>query len=149
MAKSQETFSKKEKEKQKVRKRKEKEEKKEQRKASSAKGMGIEHMMAYVDENGNLTSVPPDPSRKKEFKLEDIEIGVAKQVAEIYDPYRTGIVTFFNDSKGYGFIKDDKTKEGVFVHSSGLTVNIKEGNKVSFEIETNHKGPQAVNVKMA
>jgi cold shock CspA family protein len=149
MAKSQETFSKKEKEKQKVRKRKDKEEKKEQRKASSAKGMGMEHMMAYVDENGNLTSVPPDPSRKKEFKLEDIEIGVAKQVAEIYDPHRTGIVTFFNESKGYGFIKDDKTKEGVFVHSSGLTVNIKEGNKVSFEIETNHKGPQAVNVKMA
>jgi cold shock CspA family protein len=111
--------------------------------------MGIEHMMAYVDENGNLTSVPPDPSRKKEFKLEDIEIGVAKQVAEIYEPHRTGIVTFFNESKGYGFIKDDKTKEGVFVHSSGLTVNIKEGNKVSFEIETNHKGPQAVNVKMA
>jgi cold shock CspA family protein len=149
MAKSQETFSKKEKEKQKKRKRLEKEEKKAERKANSSKGLGIEHMMAYVDEYGNLTSVLPDPKRKIEIKLEDIEIGVAKQVAEVYDPNRTGIVSFFNESKGYGFIKDDKTKEGVFVHSSGLTVQIKEGNKVSFEIETNHKGPQAVNVKLA
>jgi cold shock CspA family protein len=148
MAKSQETFSKKEKEKQKIRKRKEKEEKKETRKANSNKGQGIESMMAYVDENGNLTSVPPDPKKKKEFNAEDMIIGTAKQVFVQEDPIKTGIVSFFNEDKGYGFIKETLTKEGVFVHMSNLLTPIKEGNKVQFEIESNQKGPYAAKVQI-
>ena len=61
MAKSQETYSKKEKESKKLKKRKEKEEKKLERKANNNKGKSFEEMLAYVDENGNLSSTPPDP----------------------------------------------------------------------------------------
>lgn len=149
MAKSQETFSKKEKEKLKLKRRKEKEEKKQERKANSQKGLGLEDMLAYVDENGNLTSVPPDPKKKKEFNAEDMVIGVSKQApAEPEEVLRHGIVTFFNESKGYGFIKDSKNQQGVFVHINGLIDGIKEGNKVTFEIEMNHKGANAVKVKL-
>jgi cold shock CspA family protein len=61
---------------------------------------------------------------------------------------RKGIVTFFNDSKGYGFIKDMETQESVFVHVNGLVESIKENNKVTFEVEMGQKGPNAVNVKL-
>ena len=65
MGRSQETFSKKEKEKKKLRKRQDKEAKKEDRKANSSKGKELDEMMAYVDENGNITETPPDPTKKK------------------------------------------------------------------------------------
>ncbi|MGZ5221919.1 MAG: cold-shock protein, partial [Chitinophagaceae bacterium] len=82
------------------------------------------------------------------IKLEDIEIGVPKQVpVDPADLIRTGIVTFFNDAKGYGFIKDMETQESVFVHINSLTEEIKEQNKVTFEIEMGPKGANAVNVK--
>jgi cold shock CspA family protein len=61
---------------------------------------------------------------------------------------RQGIVTFFNDSKGYGFIKDLETQESIFVHANGLTEPIRENNKVSFEVEKGKKGPNAVDVKI-
>lgn len=59
---------------------------------------------------------------------------------------QTGTVKFYNDSKGYGFIK---TSNGdVFVHSSGLIDQIKEDDEVQFEIEQGKKGPNAVNVEV-
>ena len=127
MAKSQETFSKKEKEKLKLKRRKEKEEKKAERKANAVKGGDLEDMMAYVDENGNLTTTPPDPKKKRVNNVEDMVIGVQRQVAEAVEIQRKGIVSFFNESKGYGFIKDLKNQESVFVHINGLVEKIKEG----------------------
>ncbi len=125
MSKSQETFSKKEKEKKKLKKRQDKEQKKEERKANSDKGKGIDEMLAYVDADGNITDTPPDPTKKKPvIKTEDIQIGVAKQ--EPIDPadlIRKGTVTFFNDSKGYGFIKDHESQESIFVHINALESN--------------------------
>jgi len=106
MAKSQETFGKKEKQKKKLKDRQDKQEKMEERKANAKKGKSLEEMMAYLDENGNLSSSPPDPRRKKTFKQEDMQIGVPKQEARELDEIRTGVVTFFNMDKGYGFIKD-------------------------------------------
>ncbi len=148
MAKSQETFSKKEKEKLKLKKRREKEEKKAERKANSQKGLELEEMFAYVDENGNLTSTPPDPKKRKVINAEDVNIGVGRQApAEPEEVLRKGVVTFFNESKGYGFIKDAKNQNGVFVHINGLIDQVKEGDKVSFEIEMNHKGANAVKVR--
>jgi len=64
------------------------------------------------------------------------------------DPIRKGTVSFFNDSKGYGFIRDSETKESVFVHANNLLEEIKEGNVVSFEIEMGPKGPAATQVKL-
>ncbi len=150
MAKSQQTFSKKEREKKKFRDRKDKEEKREERKTSNNKGKSFEEMLAYVDEYGRLSSTPPDPKTRNVMKLEDIQIGVAKQKeADPADLIRTGIVTFFNESKGYGFIKDMETQESVFVHISALTEPLKENNKVTFEVEMGPKGATAVRVKAA
>ena len=150
MGRSQETFSKKEKEKKKMQKRKDKLHKKEERKANSNKGKDIEEMLAYVDENGNITSTPPDPKKKKVVNKEEIQIGIPKQEALTQaDLIRNGTVTFFNDSKGYGFIKEQETQETIFVHINGLVDKIKEGNKVTFEVEKGLKGLNAVNVKLA
>ena len=149
MGRSQETFNKKENEKKKQKKRKDKEEKREERKANTSKGQGLESMLAYVDENGNFSSTPPDPKQKRVIAQEDIRIGVAKQEDVIPETVRSGIVAFFNESKGYGFIKDQETQESIFVHVNGLVDPVKENNKVTFEIERTPKGPNAVNVKKA
>ncbi|MDB5197848.1 MAG: DNA-binding protein [Flaviaesturariibacter sp.] len=149
MAKSGQTFNKKEKEKARLKQRQEKAEKMEERKANAKKGQSLDDMMAYIDENGNITSTPPDPSKRREINVEDIEIGVPKYIAEEEELVRTGIVSFFNDAKGFGFIKDLKTGESVFVHVNQLTERIVENNKVSFEVEQGPKGLNAVNVKKA
>jgi cold shock CspA family protein len=148
MAKSQETFGKKEKQKQKLKQRQDKAEKMEERKANAKKGKSLEEMMAYVDENGYISSTPPDPKKKKIFKLEDMQIGAPKHVpGEQDDPVRSGVVTFFNDTKGFGFIKDLQTQESVFIHINQLSEPIKENDKVTFEVESGPRGLSAINVK--
>lgn len=149
MGRSQETFSKKEKEKKKLKKKQDKEQKKEERKANTDKGKGLDEMLAYVDENGNITDTPPDPKKKKVIKTEDIQIGISRQ--EPVDPadlIRKGTVTFFNDAKGYGFIKDSENQESIFVHINGLESPIKENDKVTFETEMGQKGLNAIKVKL-
>jgi cold shock CspA family protein len=149
MGKSQETFSKKEKEEKKLKKRQDKEQKKEERKSTSSKGKGIDEMLAYVDDNGNITDTPPDPKKKKIVKQEDIQIGISRQ--EDPDPadlIRKGTITFFNTSKGYGFIKDHETQESIFVHQNSLSGPAKENDHVTFEVEKGLKGLNAVNVKV-
>ncbi len=144
-----ETWNKKEREKKKQQSRKEKEERKQERK-ESAKSKNPDDMLAYIDENGNISSTPPDPKKMRKVRLEDIEIGVPKhEPVDPADLIRTGIVTFFNESKGYGFIKDMETQESVFVHINGLKEAIKENNKVTFEVEMTQKGASAINVKQA
>ncbi|HBL77545.1 MAG: cold-shock protein [Bacteroidetes bacterium GWF2_42_66] len=60
-----------------------------------------------------------------------------------------GTVKFFNESKGFGFIKDaDSTKE-YFVHSNGLKDSIRENDEVTFDLEEGRKGLNAVNVRIA
>jgi len=150
MARSQASFGKKENEKKRQKNKKEKEERKEERQANAKKGQDLSEMLAYVDENGNISTTPPDPSKKKEINAEDINIGVPKQ--EDMDPadlIRKGTVTFFNDSKGYGFIKDSETGESIFVHANSLSGPIKENDKVTFEVEMGPKGASATGVKMA
>ncbi len=148
MAKSQETFNKKEKEKKRLKKRQDKLIKKEERKASS-EGGGLDNMMAYVDENGFITDTPPDPTKKKKIIASNIEIGIPKRSEEEEDVRRQGKITYFNDSKGYGFIKDLQTQENVFVHINGLSEPVVENDKVTFEVERGLKGMNAVRVKKA
>ncbi|MEZ5009364.1 MAG: cold shock domain-containing protein [Chitinophagales bacterium] len=148
MGRSQETFNKKEVRNKKDKKRKDKEEKKLARKEREKKG-GLEDMIAYVDEFGNITDTPPDPTKKrKEVKVEDIQLGAAKrEPSEAFDPIRKGTVTFYNDAKGFGFIKDSETQESVFVHVNNAIDEIKEGTAVQYEVEMGQKGPTAVRVK--
>jgi len=147
MGRSVETFSKKEREKKKFKKQQDKKEKAEDRKANSGKSKSLEDMMAYIDENGNITSTPPDPSKKRKIVTEDIQISVPKQETIADDPFRKGTITFFNEAKGFGFIQDSITQESIFVHVNGLTGPVKENDKVSFETEQGQKGLNAIKVK--
>lgn len=62
---------------------------------------------------------------------------------------QTGKVKFFNESKGYGFIKDDDSDQEFFVHVSGLIDEIKQNDSVTFEVKEGKKGLNAINVKIA
>lgn len=149
MGRSQESFNKKEKEKKRLKKKQDKDKKKEDRKSTSEKGKSFDDMIAYVDADGKLSSTRPDPEDRKIIKSEDIVIGVPRQAApDPADLIRKGTVTFFNDSKGYGFIKDHESQESIFVHINGLIDQIKENDKVTFETEMGQKGLNAVRVKL-
>ena len=147
MGKSQETWNKKENEKKKQKKKKDKEARKEERKANAKEGNSFE--IAYVDEFGNFSSTPPDPKNKVKIKEEDIQISVPRHIVSQADLIRKGVVTFFNDAKGYGFIKDLETHESVFVHVNNVSEPIKENNRVTYEVEMGPKGPNAVRVKIS
>ncbi len=62
---------------------------------------------------------------------------------------KKGKVKFFNESKGFGFILDSETGKDVFVHSSGLKDQVREGDEVTFDVEEGKRGLNAVNVKLA
>lgn len=150
MAKSQQTFNKSEKEKKRLKKREDKKKKMEARKLEKETGgnKGIE--FAYVDHNGNLTDTPPDPSKKIKVKAKHIEISIPRTLEsdrEVIDPIRKGTVSFFDTSKGFGFIVDTENQEKYFTHVSGLIDEIAENDKVSFELEKGMKGMNAVRVK--
>lgn len=149
MAKSQQTWNKKEREKKKQKDKQDKAEKMQERKASGGGSKRMEDMMAYIDENGNIVDSPPDPSKKREYNIEDIVIGVPKHEAvDPADLLRKGVVSFFNESKGYGFIRDLQTGESVFVHINGLIDPVKENSRVVFETERGPRGMNAVRVKL-
>jgi cold shock CspA family protein len=150
MAKSQQTFNKSEKEKKRLKKREDKRKKMEARKAEAKERgkKGIE--FAYVDHFGNLTDTPPDPSKKIIVEAKNIEVSVPKTLEsdkEEIDPIRNGKVSYFDTSKGFGFIVDSENQEKYFTHVSGLLDEIAENDKVSFELEKGMKGMNAVRVK--
>ncbi len=147
MGRSKETFGKKEVRSKQAKKRLEKEkrklEKKEQGKKSS-----LDDMIAWVDENGVITSTPPDLTQKKEIDVESIEIGIPKAEFRVNNKIRTGRLKSFDESKGFGFIIDSKDGESIFVHSNDCSCTLKIGCRVEFEIEKGLKGLKAVNVKL-
>jgi CspA family cold shock protein len=62
---------------------------------------------------------------------------------------KKGVVKFFNETKGFGFIKDDETGEEIFVHATGLSEKVREGDAVTFDVTEGRKGMNAVNVRKA
>ncbi|MBK7883964.1 MAG: cold shock domain-containing protein [Chitinophagaceae bacterium] len=64
------------------------------------------------------------------------------------DTKNQGTVKFFNSEKGFGFIKDDGSNKEIFVHVSGLSQDVKEGDKVEFDLQEGKKGLNAVNVRL-
>jgi cold shock CspA family protein len=148
MGRSQETFGKKEVRIRKEKKRKEKEEKRALKK-NEVKKSGFDDMIAYVDEFGMISSTPPDPDKKTVIDAESIELKITKNKPEAAPDFlRKGIVTFFNDSKGFGFIRDLESRQSVFVHANNLLEPIRENNVVTFEIGKGPKGPSAMKVKL-
>lgn len=146
MARSQETFGKKEREKKRAKKKEEKARRKEERKATSGdKGDNI----TYMDVYGNFHDTPPEAAEK--VKAKNIEIGIPQRQPgeEDEDDVRKGTITFFNDAKGFGFIKDKKTGQSVFLHINQCKEDVKEGQLVSYETVKGPKGPSAINVEVS
>ena len=64
------------------------------------------------------------------------------------DVMKEGTVKFFNEAKGFGFIKVNDTDQDIFVHSTNLIDNIREDDKVTFDVEQGEKGLSAVKVRL-
>jgi cold shock protein len=60
----------------------------------------------------------------------------------------TGKVKYFDETKGFGFIKEDNSGTEVFVHVTGLVDKIAADDRVQYEVASGRKGPNAVNVKL-
>jgi cold shock CspA family protein len=144
MARSKEAFNKREKEKQRQKEKQDKRDKMEERKANQVKGKSLDDMMAYIDEDGNITSTPPDPEKKKVFNVEDIQIGVARS-KEIEEPLKEGRVDYFNEPKGFGFIIQNNG-EKIFFHVNQVTGQVREGDLVNYTVERGPKGLNAMGV---
>jgi CspA family cold shock protein len=62
---------------------------------------------------------------------------------------QTGTVKFFNQTKGFGFIKDNQSGEEIFVHISGLKEEIRQDDEVVYDVQEGRRGLNAINVKLA
>ena len=143
------SFGKRENEKKKQARRVEKQNRKEERK-SSGKATSFEDMIAYVDENGVITSTPPELNpNKEEIKQEEILISTPKKENIEILTVLKGRVDYFNESKGYGFIKDLGSGEKYFFHVSNNTLtDISETDIVTFELERGLRGMNAINIRI-
>lgn len=109
----------------------------------------LDSMMVYIDENGNFTDTPPDPTKKKEVDAESIELGIPKKEDDGEEVEHKGKVDYYNDQKGFGFIIENKTREKYFFHVNGTLEEVVEGDTVTYELEKGMKGLNAVQVKKA
>ena len=139
------TVDKRENEKKRLARRAEKQKRKEEKKLSP-KANSLDDMIAYVDENGMITSTPPTENiKKEEIKQEEIVISPPKKEKEVPTVMK-GRVEFFNTSKGFGFIKDLSGTEKYFFHVNNVMADISENDIVTFDLERGIKGMNAVNI---
>ena len=139
------TVDKRENEKKRLARRAGKQKRKEEKKLSP-KANSLDDMIAYVDENGTITSTPPTENiKKEEIKQEEIVISTPKKEKEVPTVMK-GRVEFFNTSKGFGFIKDLSGTEKYFFHVNNVMADISENDIVTFDLERGIKGMNAVNI---
>jgi cold shock CspA family protein len=139
------SFNKKEREKKKRKRKQDKIEKRKQNKIDAVKP--LEFM--YVMEDGTLSPTPPDPTKKRKITLEEIEISTSKKTDDDSSKFqKEGIVKFYNDEKGFGFISEANSNDDYFVHVDNIEGEIREKDKVSFEVGAGPKGPVALKVKI-
>jgi len=139
------SYNKRELEKKREQKRKEKLKRKEERKANAG-GSSLDDMIAYVDENGVITTEMPTDEKKEEIKAEDIAVSTPKK-EEVEDVPLTGRVEHFKPDKGYGFIKDTASTEKYFFHISEAYPEIREGAMVTFELIKGTRGLNATKIQ--
>ena len=140
------SFGKRENEKKKQARRVEKQNRKEERK-SSGKATSFEDMIAYVDENGVITSTPPELNpNKEEIKQEEILISTPKKENIEILTVLKGRVDYFNEAKGFGFIRDLSGTEKYFFHVNNVVDDISVNDIVTFDLERGDRGLSAVNV---
>jgi len=144
MGRSQESFSKREKEKKRIKKKEDKAKRKEERKSEDFQEF------TYVDKFGNFHDTKPEEDPEDEVIAEDIIIGIPpKEEGDEEERHvKVGVVTFFNEEKGYGFIKVEGGAESIFSHINGHVDTIKQGDRVKFQVEMCQKGPSAFDVKL-
>lgn len=136
-------LGKRENEKKKQARRVEKQNRKEERKRSG-KVSNFDDMIAYVDENGMITSTPPENNcKKKEIDQEDIMISTPKKETQAV---LKGRIEHLNTSKGYGFIKDLSGTDKYFFHVSNVLNDIAENDIVTFDLERGKRGMNAINI---
>ena len=144
------TAAKKEKEKKRAKAKQDKAQKMLERKDNNNKGKSLEDMMVYLDEDGNFSNTPPDATKRKEINASDISLSVSRpRTEEEMVVERKGLITYMNESKGYGFITDMKSKENIFMHVNNLLTPVKERDMVTFETERTQRGLSAIKVKKA
>ena len=102
-------------------------------------------MIAYVDENGMITSVPPELRQKEEINQEDILISTHKK-EDVAPVILRGRVDYFNEAKGFGFIRDLSGTEKYFFHVNNVVDDISVNDIVTFDLERGDRGLSAVNV---
>jgi cold shock CspA family protein len=129
-------------EKKKAQKKKDKERRKDERRKNGPDS--FDDMIAYVDENGNLCDTPPT-EMIEEIDAETIEVSTPKQ-DHVAKEKPSGIVDYFEPSKGFGFIRASDSDDKYFFHISNAPQDIKKGDKVCFELEKNQRGLQAVEI---
>jgi len=97
-----------------------------------------------------ISSTPPDPDKKKvDVEVDSIELNATRNNPQSAPDFvRKGVVSTFNSSKGYGFIRDLSSGQSVFVHANSLLEAIRENDVVVFEIGRGAKGPSAMKVKI-
>ena len=127
------TVGKRENEKKRLAKREEKQKKKDSKKLSSKSS--FDDMIAYVDENVKKEELNPDERIIATPKKEDEDPVILR-----------GRVEFFNEARGFGFIKDLAGVDKYFFHVNNVVGNISEGNIVTFDLERGVKGMNAVNI---
>lgn len=144
MADNRITSNKKDREKSKQQKRLNKQKRKEERRGNASSS--FEDMIAYVDEYGVLHSEPQEAPKEK-VDAADILISTPKQEEHVVLP-QSGRIKFLNDLKGFGFIKPDDGSDNYFFHISNAPENIKEGDRVTFELEQGVRGINAVRISI-
>jgi cold shock CspA family protein len=145
MGRSKETFGKKEVKNKQLKKRKDKEKRRLEKKELGKSNFN--DMIAWVDENGQICSTPPDLSNREEVDADSIEISIPKSVARDENLKFEGKVKTFDESRGFGFINSNQLKASVFFHINDCAEEIKAGDRVEFDTEKGIKGLKAINIK--
>lgn len=142
MAVNQLTFKKKERAKKKQQKKQEKFEKRLLKKESNDKGKGLEDMLAYVDDFGNLTTVPPEERPPNQVRKN------ADVTTEAHDEFSYGKVSYYNVNGHYGFIRDNQTRQTIYFNDRLVGRPLDIDQKVKYKSVRTRQGEQISEVEL-